>query len=386
MRRKWSKERVIEAIQVRQHEGLPLQGALMTDRALLSAATRHCGGWRKALAAAQIPVPLRQAWTKELVIERLRAWHWQGRRLAELWKVDWRLVSAAQRHFGRLSRAIVAAGVPLPSRLKWTRERILAVLPSYAREGQPLLQKQVPAALGNAIYRHFASWREAVAAAGMTPVRPPGPPQTRWTKRRVIETIQARHRQGEPLNASANGPLVHAAHRCFGSWRNGLLAAGLTVRIVRKWTAARVIEQLHLLHHNGAFQESTRTQDGGLIEAARQYFGTWRKALEHAGVLEPHETFRRPGAWTRQRVIEAIQDRYVRGLSLSSRDVRTLAAAGRRRFGGWHAALLAAGIAPEDATAQRTGKSSTTLQKRISACNGKKSSVRSSPGKNRATP
>jgi len=98
----------------------------------------------------------------------------------------------------------------------------------------------------------------------------------------------------------------------------------------RKWNLQRV--------------NSTRLRDGGLVEAARIRLGGWRHALRLAGVLAPDENWRHKSVWTRQRVIEAIQDLHVQGIPLNAKKNKLLAAAARRRFGSWHAARAAAGL------------------------------------------
>jgi hypothetical protein len=53
----------------------------------------------------------------------------------------------------------------------------------------------------------------------------------KWDKRRVIEGIQIRQQEGQPMHYKAvqqdNAPLVCAAGRYFGNWNDALTAAGL---------------------------------------------------------------------------------------------------------------------------------------------------------------
>lgn len=72
----------------------------------------------------------------------------------------------------------------------------------------------------------FRSWQKAVWTAGIDAVtRSNG---TKWDRQRVVAAIQLRAQQDLPLSTSAiDGPLSCAARRYFGSWRNAMQSAGL---------------------------------------------------------------------------------------------------------------------------------------------------------------
>jgi hypothetical protein len=342
-RAKWNKQRVIEAIRHRQQQGLPMRGVYNDDHALFAAAVRHCGSWYEALVATGLPSQPKRKWTRELVLTALQAWH-QERLSSQVWKRDSGLIHAAMKHFGTWRKALAAAGIPVSICHKWTRERVLAKLRAGGSWRMPPQRDGVPAILAQAVYRFFPSWHDALAAAGLVPLEPRPAPQKKWTPQLVLEEIRARHRQGLPLSFTADPALSAAAKRRFGTWGNALAAAGRPVRHYRRWSNERVLEQLRFLHQQGAFDQSTRLRDGGLVEAARLRFGSWRGALRLVGILAPDENWRHKRSWTRQRVIEAIQDLHVRGIPLNSKKNKTLAAAARRRFGSWHAARAAAGL------------------------------------------
>lgn len=86
-----------------------------------------------------------------------------------------------------------------------------------------------------------------------------------------------------------------------------------------------------------------------LLRAATRYFGSWRIAIEFAGLN--YEDIRRYKTWTRDRIIERIQELNDKGEDLSWRHVSTqvdpqLAAAAtkRKHFGSWRSAVAAAGL------------------------------------------
>lgn len=90
-----------------------------------------------------------------------------------------------------------------------------------------------------------------------------------------------------------------------------------------------------------------------LLRAATRHFGSWQAAVEFAGL--DYQKIRRYQIWTRERIVEQIQQYHEAGQDLSWRHVSTeldppLAAAAIRtnRFGSWQAALEAAGLEYEE--------------------------------------
>ena len=86
-----------------------------------------------------------------------------------------------------------------------------------------------------------------------------------------------------------------------------------------------------------------------LLRAATRYFGSWRNAIEFAGLN--YDDIRRYKTWNRDRILERIQELYANGEDLSWRHVSTkvdpqLAAAAtkRKHFGSWREAVSAAGL------------------------------------------
>jgi hypothetical protein len=81
--------------------------------------------------------------------------------------------------------------------------------------------------------------------------------------------------------------------------------------------------------------------------AATHQFGNWGKALRAAG-LKPDEIRNRDGMWPRQKVLAEIRRRFEHGRLLNTdtmlREALTLHAAGRRHFGTWKNAVEKAGV------------------------------------------
>ena len=86
-----------------------------------------------------------------------------------------------------------------------------------------------------------------------------------------------------------------------------------------------------------------------LLRAATRYFGSWRTAVEYSGLN--YDDIRRYKTWSRDRIIERINELYEQGEDLSWRHVSTqvdpqLAAAAtkRKHFGSWRNAVASAGL------------------------------------------
>src|SRR5262249_47928802 len=90
-----------------------------------------------------------------------------------------------------------------------------------------------------------------------------------------------------------------------------------------------------------------------LLRAATRYFGSWRTAVEFAGV--EYSDLRKYRMWTKERILDRIKELHAKGEDLSWRHVSTevdpqLAAAAtkRKHFGSWRNAIQAAGLAYGD--------------------------------------
>lgn len=285
----WTGERVLAEIRERYRLGRPLTDIRRQHYALFIASHTHCGGWRKALALAGIPLSAYQKWTPENIICALHAYAQQGFTLAEIFKADRGLKSAIGRYFAGTRQALLAAGFPAES---------------------------IPCRLG---------------------------PHRVWSKAAIVDEIQSLHANGMPLNRvyQDRPDLLGAAMRYFGGWSNALQAAGFRPAKVAKWSRELVVERLVAWHRAKEFR--LHVVDPALARYVARYFGSVEKARESLG-LEPSRH-----RWSPNRVIEAIQDGYVAGKRLAVHGFgnRSLAAAARRRFGSWLSAVAAAGLSAE---------------------------------------
>jgi len=177
----------------------------------------------------------------------------------------------------------------------------------------------------------------------------------KWTREKIIREILRRESAGQPLDVGGRDPveysLYNAAARVFGSWRNAVMAAGISpdkARVRDPWPPPRILASIRSLARRKRPLRPTELKRRyySLLAAARRCFGSWPKAVVAAGV-DPQK-LKRVGPWTKDRIVEAILKRALHSQPLNSHAVRpkSLVEAGARAFGSWGAALEAAGIKP----------------------------------------
>jgi hypothetical protein len=346
----WSKERIIDELRRQYTSGHGLHRPPKWDSRLKSAAKRHFGSLHQALVAAKLrqgPPPQQRTWTREQVIEALRACqqrsfmesHPMGRNKRQLY-------SAAKRLFGSWREAQLAAGLQPRRVYEVTREDVIRDILEWHRSGKPLVwnAREKPQ-LYSAAQRLWGGWHKALNAAGIATK-----PCQRWTKAKVINAVRQRASEGPPLSQvwKDDKPLFRAATHMFGNWSNTLTVAGLDPRPYRQWSIPRVIDALR-----GWYRQQPcviRRVDPALADAAYRFFGSTLAALEAAGLDPP------PSRWTKRRIIQAIQDGHVKGQVIQKAGFGNipLASAAKRYFGSWRNAVSEAGLAaqlrPEAAT------------------------------------
>jgi len=229
--------------------------------------------------------------------------------------------------------------------------------------------------------KYFGSWRAAVEAAGFNydeilQVK-------RWSKERVLEEIRQLYEKGEDLRPSAVArlcqTLLMAARKFFGGWREAVIAAGIDYDsyISQKRTSRveqdkqQIINEIRRLYQEGRIDELSGAwrYHLSLFRKARHRFGSWRKAIEAAG-LDYHEVVQRQ-KWTPERIIAEIRRLYAEGKDLSitamQRTYPNLVAIAQspRYFGSWRAAVEAAGLDYELIKRQRGRRRREPIQVRV---------------------
>lgn len=178
----------------------------------------------------------------------------------------------------------------------------------------------------------------------------------RWTREEIIRSILRREAAGLPLALGGETPvdqaLYQAASRVFGTWRNAVMAAGISPEKARShdsWRPARILAGIRAIarRRRPLRPNELKKEYGSLMRAARRLYGSWPAAIIAAGA-DPVKLRTFP-PWTKDRIIEAILTRALRNEPLRSHSVRpkSLSSAGIRIFGSWRQALAAAGLDPK---------------------------------------
>jgi uncharacterized protein YoaH (UPF0181 family) len=121
------------------------------------------------------------------------------------------------------------------------------------------------------------------------------------------------------------------------------------------WTRKTIVEHIKELHAKGEELNYTSAERNhlNLVRAAAWHFGTWRRAVESAGI--DYESLSKYRRWSRERIVERIKELHAQGADLSWRAISTevdppLAAAALRTngFPSWREAIEAAGLKIDD--------------------------------------
>lgn len=229
VRESWTHRRVIERLQA-WDERTRVSGETNPEPKVIAIAIRLFGSLDKAFAEADIELNPRR-WTKLRVVAAIQDGYVTGRPKHLIGLGDPRLATAAKRHFGSWAAAVEAAGliekIPIkPPLQRWNQTRVIAELRAWYDSGHRLAEVSTKyQALFNAAKTHFGTWNAAIEAADLEPER------RFYTKEQLIELIQQRQAFGQSLSSGHpnNRSLAMTCRRHFGSWRKALSAAGVVV-------------------------------------------------------------------------------------------------------------------------------------------------------------
>ncbi len=176
----------------------------------------------------------------------------------------------------------------------------------------------------------------------------------RWSKEEVLRVIGELSRGGKQLNSghiARNYPaLAYAGRKYCGSWEDAIKAAGLDYESIRRkcfWSRKKIVARIRELKAAGEplnVSAAERTH-GGLVGAAAVYFGSWRQAINAAGL--DYGKIKRQKDWSKREIVSEIRRMRAQAVDLSTtipvrEQYRTLHAAAVRYFGSWAAAMKAA--------------------------------------------
>ena len=116
----------------------------------------------------------------------------------------------------------------------------------------------------------------------------------KWTREAILGTIQERHAAGKPINTLAVkqaglGGFYRAACKSFGSYKKAVEVAGIEYAKVRKitpdWSRDKVVKAISGLAAAGHDLNVSAAQhaQSSLVTAAYRLFGSWDAALRESG-------------------------------------------------------------------------------------------------------
>lgn len=282
-------------------------------------------------------------WTKQEILGQLRKekdLSWSSLRTHNS-----NLLSAAEKRFGSLREAVEALGKDyeeISKRKPINKKWVVKEIHSFAASGDPLSSLYTKhSALMRKAKRVFGSVPKAFKAAGYRYhdlKRNPGH-ASRWTERddvlKAIRRLPATYH--EAIHRNYRG-LKARAEKLFGSWRMAVETAGLRYEHAPPpiWPARILLTKIQRLRDKSlASNMHTR-----LYHAARTAFGSWRYAVELAGFpyFEVAQRFR----WTPEEVLYYVRWFRERGQALDRRDYPKLYSYARKFFGSLGNAVHAA--------------------------------------------
>lgn len=224
---------------------------------------------------------------------------------------------AAYRLFGGWYEAVKAAGVnPADVRRQapvYRRDDIDLFIRGRLDRGEPLNAKSVCSFPdGNGKYqaagRLYGSWEEALRVNGLRYKEVKAKPgREKVTKEILDEFIRQRKRRGEPLNAQAVRDHYKgeygAADRIYGGWRKAVEANGIAYQDVSVLRVQARIEKddldefIQLRWKSGQPLNAKAVCAGNrpmYTAACRNYYGSWRQALESNGIRYEAVSLKRP--------------------------------------------------------------------------------------------
>lgn len=330
-------------------------------------------------------------WTDEYVLDRL--WERHKRKLplnhnAVIFQ-DVRLLSQVQWRFDTYANTLKKIGlnpdnIRLTPRALQTKKEVLDGIARRQRLRMTLRAARVryggtkdsdPTLYRGAI-RLFGSWQKAIEATR------PGRKAMRMKSkypipRSVLQEIRRRHQSGLSLSTRAiwggeqpDTELYAQALQFFGSWRVAFSRAGLRCRrmppfYLKYATKKSIITEIKRRQQSALSLNLTAVlrERGGRVlhNGAGRLFGSWRKAIEAAGLdyetIQIREKYCRP-----ENVLHEIRRRYKLGLPLTITQLErklsdfTFTRKARKFFGSWKKALSAAGIRYRDAVPKQPRK------------------------------
>jgi len=370
---RWNSQLIVQTLRSLHRQNKPLWSRQIrqANAPLFAASIHWFGSYRSAIEAAGIDygsiqksVPGR--WNTKTVRRELRRLYNDKQSLhhAALERDNPALVLAAYRYFGSYGSAITAAGLnynrirvrPMPS---WDKKRVIHRIKEIEQNKTGLWKRavrRVDPYLDRAADRCFGSYKRAARLSGVSPDKLQPPPYRFWSPEKIVDDLRQTYQQNPRLLKPARlvgkkRRLLRACRRRFGSYRKALDAAGISygeVVMPPAMTAAEIIAKLSELFERGKDLRYSHLRDSNrrLLEASRRVFGSYEKAIVAAGLDYPPAPPMRH--WTANLVLKTLKDLHRKHADLRYRQFRKarlpLFEAARHYFGTYLGAIKLAGI------------------------------------------
>jgi len=267
---------------------------------------------------------------------------------------------ALRRHFGSIANARRIAGIRAPElERRWSKANVVAEIRRLHQRGvriTDLALKDGHAGLLTAIREYFGSIVTARRAARVPEPAPlPRKKRQRWDEARVIAEIEELDRTDQPIAASkVPNPLLKAGKRYFGSWKDAVEAAGLSyddVRLVRApYTEHELVGILRDLAKTKPSMTLGELDRQSFFPTIVRLFGSVDMALERARIRD-WPVRERLRAMSRTETIEGLRKRERDGKPTNWDAVQVedhlLWHSGILHFGDWELFTKAAGVDTE---------------------------------------
>jgi hypothetical protein len=370
---RWTVDLILQTLRKLHKQRVPMWSRQIrkSNGALYSAAIHWFGSYRNAIESAGIEYQSvrrleRGRWNTKTVRRELRRLYQDKAALhhAAIEKENPALVLAAYRYFGSYGSAINAAGLnynrirvrPMPS---WDKKRVINRIREIEKNKTGLWTRavrRVDPYLDRAANRCFGSYRRAARLSGIAPDQLQPPPYRFWSPERIVGELQNTYAKNPRLLKPSRlvGKklrLLRACRRRFGSYRKALDAAGISygeVVIPPAMTPREVTTQLSELFEQGQDLRYSRLRETHrrLLDSSVRCFGTYQKAVQAAGLDYPPAPPMRH--WTASLVLKTLKDLHRKHTDLRYRQFRKarlpLFEAARHYFGTYLGAIKLAGI------------------------------------------
>ncbi|CAI6330960.1 homing endonuclease associated repeat-containing protein [Bacillus subtilis] len=258
-----------------------------------------------------------------------------------------RQIQTIVKRFGSFSAALKAAGInPVregSSTIPYSKEQLIKILQQFADEfGRTPRRTDIKEY--NSIRRCFGSFNAGLRAAGFTPNKE-GTYEQSYTEEELLEILrEAEKKLGRaPKFTEIKQRQTIVNH--FGTFNAGLKAAGLTLNREGSKTTPYTKEQLIevLCKMASELGRTPKSKEVPQLEAIKRCFGSFNNALMAAGLpLNSKYTSKNPYK-TEELIGEMRQRAKELGRTPTSDEIKQVSTI-RRRFGRYNKGLRAAGL------------------------------------------